>query len=186
MCLGLKINRQADGGYTLDQQHYLETVLAEFDMQSCKPSSTPMAKGEVHALITGSTGGKPLDTKQHHCYRQIIGNLMYIMVGSQPDLAHALSVLGRFCDAPNSTHLAMAHKVLAYVKGTINFKMHYKGSRGSNSIPALSGFGLRQLQRPQVHHRFLFPPGPQCHHLVLQEAKLHRNVNHRGRILRTL
>src|SRR6202000_3314074 len=98
----------------------------------------PMSKGEVDALTAGETGGKPLSPQDHHLYRQILGKLMYAMVGSRPDLAHALSVLGRFAGAPDSFHLAMARRVLQYVKNTINFRMHYS-ARGSpaNAAPLL-------------------------------------------------
>ena len=139
MCLGLKIQREEGGGYSFGQQHYLEEVLRDFGLTDCKPSSTPMSKGEVNALTTGDTGGKPLSDKDHSLYRQMVGKLMYAMVGSRPDLAFALSVLGRYADSPNSFHLAMAKKVLAYVKHTINLRLHYKRS-GTPPSPTLSGY----------------------------------------------
>ena len=140
MCLGMRIAQIKDG-YAFDQQHYLETLLKEFGMQDCKPAATPLAKGEVDALVSGGTGGKKLDPKDHHLYRQIVGKLMYAMVGSRPDLAHALSVLGRYSDSPDTYHLAMARRALAYVKGTLTLKMYYR-TRGSNASgnPKLVGY----------------------------------------------
>jgi hypothetical protein len=85
-------------------------------MQDCKPSTTPMSKGEVNALTAGDTGGKKLDTNSHALYRQIVGKLMYAMVGTRPDLAYTLSILGRFVAAPDTYHMALAKRTLTYVK----------------------------------------------------------------------
>ena len=96
-----------------------------------------MTKEKVNALIAGETSGKPRP-QDHTTYRQIIGKLMYAMVGSRPDLAYALSVLGCHAAAPDMYHLDMAQCTLAYVKGTLDYKLHYP--RPSKSTPVLSGY----------------------------------------------
>ena len=103
-------------------------------MLDCKPALIPVTKEEVDALITGETGGKPLGPQDHAIYRQIIGKLMYAMVRSRPDLAYTLSVLGCHAAAPDTYHLAMARRTLAYIKGTLDYKLHYPGpSRGQEA-----------------------------------------------------
>jgi hypothetical protein len=136
LCLGIKIERDGSGGYNISQQHYLEELLKELNMQDCKPSTTPMSKGEVNALTTGDTGGKKLDANSHALYRQIVGKLMYAMVGTRPDLAYTLSVLGRFTATLNIYYMALAKHMLAYVKATINYQLHYK--KGSGSVTLFS------------------------------------------------
>uniref|UniRef100_A0A8R1IP03 Reverse transcriptase Ty1/copia-type domain-containing protein n=1 Tax=Caenorhabditis japonica TaxID=281687 RepID=A0A8R1IP03_CAEJA len=138
MCLGIKITREPSGGYAFGQQHYLEEILKDLSMQDCKPNTTPMSKGEVNALTAGETGGKKLDANGHALYQQIVGKLMYAMVGSRPDLAYPLSVLGRYGASPDTYHMALAKRVLAYVKATINYRLHYK--RGSSSTTVLTGW----------------------------------------------
>src|SRR6202000_2238725 len=105
LCLGLKIEAIPGGGYAFGQQHYLQACLGVFGIGDCKPASTPLTKGEVDALTAGKTRGKALDSAGHHLYRQILGKLMYAIVGSRPKLAHALLVLGRFAAQPDTFHL---------------------------------------------------------------------------------
>src|SRR5271163_125420 len=95
-------------------------------MQDCKPAPTLLAKREIDALTAGNTGGKPLRDKEHHLYRQIVGKLMYTMVGTRPDLVYSLSVLGKYSDTPDTFHLGMAKRLLGYVKGSINLKIHFR------------------------------------------------------------
>jgi hypothetical protein len=130
LCLGIKIERDDSDGYDISQQHYLEELLKELNMQDCKPSTTSMSKEEVNALTAGDTGGKKLDTNSHALYRQIVGKLMYVMVGTRPDLAYTLSILRRFAAAPDIYHMALAKRTLAYVKATINYRLHYKRESG--------------------------------------------------------
>jgi hypothetical protein len=139
LCLGIKIERDGSGGYNISQQHYLEELLKELNMQDCKPSTTSMSKGEVNALTAGDIGGKKLDTNSHALYCQIVGKLMYAMVEIRPDLAYTLSVLGRFTAAPDTYHMALAKRTLAYVKVTINYRLHYKRKSGS-ATPTLTGY----------------------------------------------
>jgi len=107
-------------------------------MLDCKPASTPVTKEEVDALIAGIYGRKLLFSREHTTYRQIIGKLMYAMVGSRPDLTYILSVLRHYAAAPNTFHLAMAKRTLAYIKRTLDYRLHYPGF--SNSKPRLSGY----------------------------------------------
>jgi hypothetical protein len=138
LCLGIKIEHDGSGSYNISQQHYLEELLKELNMQDCKPSTISMSKGEVNALTARDTGGKKLDTNSHALYRQIVGKLMYAMVGTRPDLAYTLSVLGRFA-APDTYHMALAKRTLAYVKATINYRLHYKRGSGS-ATPTLTSY----------------------------------------------
>src|SRR5271163_3685048 len=140
MCLGIKIVPDTLHGFTIRQQHYLESLLIEFGMQDCKLASTPLAKGEIDAFTAGNTGGKPLGDKEHHLYRQIVGKLMYAMVETRPDLTYSLSVLGKYSDASDTFHLGMAKRLLGYVKGSINLKMHFRGSSDPSTPLILSGY----------------------------------------------
>jgi hypothetical protein len=139
LCLGIKIERTPSGGYSFGQQHYLEELLKNLKMQDCKPSTTSISKGEINALTAEDTGGKKLDKNGHTLYRQIVGKLMYAMVGSRPDLAYPLSVLGRYAASPDTYHMALAKRVLAYVKTTINYRLHY-GRGSGKSITILTGW----------------------------------------------
>ena len=139
LCLNLKIEKiPGNRGYMFGQQHYLEAVLQEFGMADAATKSTPLTQGEVQAMTADSTGAKPCSPEEHSLYRQIIGKLMYAMVGSRPDLAYSLSLLGRFAANPNTYHLAMARSLLKYVKHTISYKLHY--IRGSAPAIELTGY----------------------------------------------
>jgi hypothetical protein len=66
-----------------------------------------MSKGEVNGLTAGDTGGKKLDTNSHALYHQIVGKIMYTMVGTRPYLAYTLSILERFTATLDTYNMAL-------------------------------------------------------------------------------
>jgi hypothetical protein len=71
-------------------------------------------------------------------YRQIVGKAMYAMVGTRPDIAYAVGMLGRFASKPNTHHLAMAKRLLRYLKGKPDVTIKYPRGEGTATIVGYS------------------------------------------------
>ena len=57
----------------------------------------------------------------HISYSNAVGNLMYAMICTRPDLAHAVSVVSRFMHNPGKEHWDAVQWILRYLKGTSHF-----------------------------------------------------------------
>uniref|UniRef100_A0A8R1IGH7 Reverse transcriptase Ty1/copia-type domain-containing protein n=1 Tax=Caenorhabditis japonica TaxID=281687 RepID=A0A8R1IGH7_CAEJA len=132
--LGIKISPLPDGGISLSQSHYLQQVLTKFNMLDCKPTYTPMTRGSIKELIDHPEKQVPLGSHEHSQYHTIVGKLMYAMVATRPDLAFALSFLGQASAAPTAAHMAMAIRVLAYVRTTLDHSLHFPFIRSEGVI----------------------------------------------------
>lgn len=78
--LGMHIDQDIEKGtIVLSQSKYLERVLERFDMQNCKPKSTPMEKG-LHLERVEE------NNCTNHPYHELIGCLIYATVTTRPDL----------------------------------------------------------------------------------------------------
>ena len=84
----------------MSQGKYLKQVLSTFNMADCKLVTTPM--GSQFKL-------KSLDEKEREIeavhiedipYASAVGSLMYAMVGSRPDIAHAVGLVSQFMGNP--------------------------------------------------------------------------------------
>jgi hypothetical protein len=60
-------------------------------------------------------------------YSQIIGSLMYLASATRPDISFAVSKLSRFVSNPGDDHWKALERVMRYLKGTMNFGIHYTG-----------------------------------------------------------
>lgn len=51
-------------------------------------------------------------------YRSLIGSLMYLAIGTRPDISYAVQQLCKFLDSYGPAHWEAAKRVVRYLKGT--------------------------------------------------------------------
>ena len=89
---------------TLSQSEYIEKVLERFKMQDAKPVSTPLAS---HFKLTKEMCPKTqeeIDYMSKVPYSSVVSSLMYAMVCTRPDIAHAVGVVSRYMNNPGKEH----------------------------------------------------------------------------------
>eukprot|EP00171_Calliarthron_tuberculosum_P001087 IDg1087t1 len=126
--LGLEITRdRSTRTLTLSQSSYIDKVLDRFGMTNCNSLPTPM---EVTSTKPKTTQDESDGTSTSYPYRQVIGSLMYLMIGTRPDIAFAVGKLSQHCENPNLRHWIATKRVLRYIKGTRNLGITY-GTKSS-------------------------------------------------------
>jgi len=64
-------------------------------------------------------------------YQRIIGSLLYVQIGTRPDISFAVSRLAQYASNPSPHHIRLAKYVLSYLKGTSDLKLVYTGGSGN-------------------------------------------------------
>lgn len=129
--LGMHIEQKLEKGeIILSQTSYLKNVLQKFEMEKCKPKSTPMEKG-LHL----ERGNAENCSKQP--YRELIGCLIYATVTTRPDLCAATGYFSRFQSCFAEEHYNYAKHILRYIQGTIDLKLKYEKQ---NAADVLTGY----------------------------------------------
>ena len=126
--LGIEVSRSKQGIF-LCQRKYTLDILRDSGMLGARPSSFPM---EQHLNLLPSDG-EPLTDPS--IYRRLIGRLLYLTV-TRPDIQYAVNTLSQFMQAPSSTHLDAANRVLRYLKGSVGKGLLLSAS----SSVSLSGY----------------------------------------------
>jgi Reverse transcriptase (RNA-dependent DNA polymerase) len=83
----------------LDQCNYLDKVLERFSMTNAKSAPTPLPLNWVPQLNKGKVSPELLRQ-----YQSIIGSLLYLMIGTCPDLAFVVTKLAQFSANPSQEH----------------------------------------------------------------------------------
>jgi Reverse transcriptase (RNA-dependent DNA polymerase) len=96
--LRMRITRKGKDTH-LDQRDYLDKVLECFSMTNSKSALTPLPSNWVLQLNKGKVSPELL--KQ---YQSIIGSLLYLMIGTRPDIAFAVTKLAQFSSNPSQEH----------------------------------------------------------------------------------
>ncbi|GAA5824654.1 hypothetical protein JCM3770_003672, partial [Rhodotorula araucariae] len=120
--LGIQIHRCTDSGVFLSQRTYLEDVLLRLGQAGCRTAPTPMIP--LSQLRTAPEDHSPSPSFRRR-YLQAVGSLMYATLGTRPDLAHVVGVLGRHANRPDNSHWAAAVRVCQYLMGTLYYGIKY-------------------------------------------------------------
>ncbi|CAM8888778.1 unnamed protein product [Rhodiola kirilowii] len=115
--LGIRIER-VKGGLALTQSHYIEKVLKKYKYSDCHPVHTPF---ESSKHLFPNKGAPVLQLE----YSRVIGSLMYAMTSTRPDIAFVVGKLSRYTSNHSEDHWRAVHRVLRYLKGTINLGLVY-------------------------------------------------------------
>ncbi|XXG79495.1 hypothetical protein AAC387_Pa09g0546 [Persea americana] len=127
--IGIRISRDMkDRTLKLSQAEYVERVLNKFNMHGAKPVSTPLAS---HFKLSKELSPKTEQEKENMSkvpYASAVGSLMYAMVCTRPDIAHAVGVVSRFMSNPGKMHWEAVKWILRYLRGTTKAALHFGGS----------------------------------------------------------
>ena len=125
-CLGIEIVWNDDGSCNLRQKQYLLDVLERFKMTDCKPVSTPLQSGVKLSKSMCATTKKDRDDMADVPYRSAVGSLIYLVTGSRPDIAVAVSEVSKYLENPGRLHWAAVKRIIRYLKGTIEMTILLK------------------------------------------------------------
>ncbi|GFU40105.1 retrovirus-related Pol polyprotein from transposon TNT 1-94 [Trichonephila clavipes] len=98
--LGHEIEHHKDNSLTINQKGYARKILKCFGFEECKPVATPMLKDCRMQKSETKNSDFP--------YRQAVGALMYLMVGTRPDLAYSAGFLSRSLENPSAEDIVKA------------------------------------------------------------------------------
>ncbi|GJY67894.1 putative RNA-directed DNA polymerase [Tanacetum coccineum] len=115
--LGIKIIR-TQNGLVLSQAHYVDKILNTHNAGDSGQARTPIDTS-LHLSKNRGLGVAQLE------YSRIIGMLMYLMTGTRPDLAYAVSRLSRYTSNPSYAHWKAITRVLHYLRYSRDYGLHY-------------------------------------------------------------
>lgn len=124
--LGIEIKRQDDGSILLHQSSYAKKILSKFGFEDANPVSTPADHQQI------LQGGEQ-STNVKFPYREVVGSLIYLAVGTRPDISFAVSYVSRFLENPANIHVTAVKRILRYLNGTSNYGILFS-SKNANEF----------------------------------------------------
>src|SRR5260370_3031995 len=112
----------------VDQSGYIRSILDRFGMADANPHPTPLPTGANVHLIKNTTQATQAEIKH---FQSLIGSLLYVQIGTRPDISFAISCLAQYAANPTPQHLRLATYVLSYLLGTANKSLCYDAANGS-------------------------------------------------------
>lgn len=132
-CVGIRIT-YTDDGICLDQSTYINDVLKRFGMEDCKPVSTPSDVNQKLSINNTSNKEEDVDITGSVPYQELVGCLLFLVQGTRPDIAFAVNDVSRFNSNHRTVHWKAVKRILRYLKGTVEFKLHYTKNGNKNLV----------------------------------------------------
>ncbi|MBW0492720.1 hypothetical protein O181_032435 [Austropuccinia psidii MF-1] len=122
LLLGAKIH-QMDDCITLDQQHFIDSLLDLYGMQNCKTVGTPLVPNEY--LSPATDDEKEAFENLGINFRSAVGSINYLSTSTRPDLSHAVSSLLQYLEKPGIRHWKAFLHILKYLRGRQELGLYY-------------------------------------------------------------
>jgi hypothetical protein len=140
LILGMEIKRNhPDRKLWLNQRKYIETILHKFNMQECKPVKVPIPIGVRLSAEQCTKTQEEEEDMSHVPDASVIGSLMYDMVCTRLDIAHAVLVLSRYMSKLGKDNWTVVKRVFRYLRGTTNHVICYQGRVGPDKVLDVHG-----------------------------------------------
>ncbi|KAE8707942.1 hypothetical protein F3Y22_tig00110365pilonHSYRG00006 [Hibiscus syriacus] len=127
--LGMQIHRdRSNRKIWLSQKNYLKKILSRFNMQDCKPISTPLPINfKLSSSMSPSSEEERMEMSRVP-YASAMGSLMFAMICTRQDIAQAVGVVSRYMANPGKEHWNTVKRILRYIKGTSNVALFAGGA----------------------------------------------------------
>lgn len=117
-CLGIEFEHK-DGEIFVSQRKYTEDLLKKFGMMECNPTVTPLQPG---IKLSMDKNQETINVP----YQNLIGSLMYLAIGTRPDISHAVSYLSQYNSCYKHEHWLAAKRVVRYLKETKSLSLRFR------------------------------------------------------------
>ena len=106
---------------SIHQKSKIKRLYEILELENIKNVKTPMANTDFNSK------GKELEDAR--LYRSTVGQLLYIALGSRPDITYAANVLSRYMKEPDELKFKMLKRVVKYLKTTEDLKLRFESNK---------------------------------------------------------
>lgn len=122
--LGLEVQRaRANKTIRLSQKTYLRKILVDLNMTNLRGAQNPMDPNLT--LEPAAKDHVAVDSEKLR-YQSAVGSLMYLMLGTRPDIAYAVSQVSRFSANPTDKHWSAVQRIFRYLKAQPSLGLVYR------------------------------------------------------------
>jgi len=105
-------------------------MLIKFDMKQSRQASVLLSP----SINLENEASKLLNENDHELYRQMISQMMFMMIETQINIATAVNQLSQYLVESQKVHMQAAKHLLQYLNGTIDLEIIYRPTNNRNLI----------------------------------------------------
>ena len=120
LCVGIAISRNVPKRtVSLSQKALIDKIIQQFGQSDSHTVSTPMDPGlKLRRIDKSSLSKQDAERLAKIPYRSLVGCLIYLAIGTRPDILYSVQQLSQFLDCYSYTHWNAAIRIVRYLKGS--------------------------------------------------------------------
>ena len=145
--VGIRIQRDEDGTYYMDQHRMIDSIIKEANISGAKDMHLPYPTGDQEPPLSKLDNASTPEERtlcSKYPYRRVVGQLMYGMVHTMIGILYALNVLSRYGNNPGPRHIKFLKHLLQYCKYARSDRLVFHGHDGPRDIETMTS--LLQLR----------------------------------------
>ena len=125
---------------SISQEAFIDSILTQFNLTNATTAATRLTPATHLSADDCPTSKDEIEEMGNGPYREVVGALAWLTLGTRLDIAFATGLLARFGHNPGRVHWDVAKRVVRYLKGTNQWRLPLGGkSRRSPSSQTLTG-----------------------------------------------
>jgi hypothetical protein len=133
----------------LSQEPFIEAILTKYNFVDAKPAAVPMDPSMQYTRDQSPTSAVQTAEMKRVPFRSALGSLMYLAVGTRPDIAFAVSTLAQFADNPGWAHWEGVKRIYRYLLGTKKWALTF-GTTKNGLVGYTDADGASQEHRRAI------------------------------------
>jgi hypothetical protein len=112
----------------LSQTALIDKIVEQFGQKDAHPVSAPLEPGsKLRRTNRQSMSSEDQFQLNKLPYRSLVGCLLYLAIGTRPDISYAVQQLSQYLDCYSFEHWTAATRLVRYLKGTRDLQLHLGG-----------------------------------------------------------
>merc|ERR1711954_138330 len=122
--LGLRISKDGEGGYWIDQEEYINDAINDLQLNENKKPRTPITPKDLQD-IGAEWKFKDEPVMSDNTIRSHVGKLLWLALCTRPDIHQTVSRLAATISLRSKSVHDVRMRIWYYLKDTINYGIHY-------------------------------------------------------------
>ena len=133
--LGCEVNHDESTGTTyLSQYQFTKTAVEKFLSADSEMMDTPCDPSVNLSKTMCPESAQEKGEMQQIPYRQAVGTLLWLSLGTRPDISYAVSQVAKFNENPGKEHWRAVKRIFRFLKGSSKRGLKFYGIRKSNEF----------------------------------------------------
>ena len=133
--LGCEAKHDEETGTTyLSQYQFAKKAITRFFPKGLKPIDTPCDPNVILSKSMSPQSLAEAGEMKSVPYREAVGTLLWLSLGTRPDICYSVSQVARFNDSYGMEHWKAVIRIFRFIEGTLKLGIKFSGMERSNDI----------------------------------------------------